>query len=79
MAETYQCPVEGCDHSPFKTFQALQSHIRNIHPDFLKEKGPAREAPIVEEDFTVPELFRSKRIDMIKEASYAACDNLALR
>jgi hypothetical protein len=27
MAETYPCPVEGCDHAPFKTPQALGSHI----------------------------------------------------
>jgi len=51
MAEVITCPVEGCDHPPFKTSQALQSHIRNIHPDFLEEKGSAREVPIVEEDF----------------------------
>jgi len=50
MKETYQCPPGGCDHPPFKTPQALRSHIRNIHPDFLEDKGPAREVPIVDED-----------------------------
>ena len=51
MTETFTCPVEGCDHPPFKTSQALQSHIRNIHPELVEEKGSAREVPIVEEDF----------------------------
>lgn len=51
MTEIITCPVEGCDHPPFKTQQALQSHIRNMHPDYLEEKGSAREVPIVEEDF----------------------------
>ena len=50
MKGTYQYPPGGCDHPPFKTPQALRSHIRNIHPDFLEEKGLAREVPIVEED-----------------------------
>ena len=39
--------------SPFKTATASKSHIRNIHPDFLEEKGPAREVPIVEEDSAI--------------------------
>ena len=47
----YVCPVEGCDHPPFKTSQALQSHIRNMHPDFMEAGGGAKEVPIVEEDF----------------------------
>lgn len=51
MAENYPCPVEGCEHVPFKTPQALASHIRNVHPDFIEEKPSAREVPIVEEDF----------------------------
>ena len=55
MAELYECPVEGCDHSPFKTSQALNSHIRNVHPEYEGEGG-AREVPIVEEDFTTAEL-----------------------
>ena len=46
MAETYPCPVEGCDHAPFKTPQALGSHIST---------------------------------DIIKKASYGACDTLALK
>ncbi|MBA7535389.1 hypothetical protein ES705_27642 [subsurface metagenome] len=51
MAEDYHCPVEGCEHEPFKTPQALQSHIRNIHPEFMEEKVPTKEVPIVEDDF----------------------------
>ncbi|KKN30185.1 hypothetical protein LCGC14_0836620 [marine sediment metagenome] len=51
MGETYLCTVEGCDHVPFKTPQALASHIRNVHPDFIGEKASAREVPIVEDDF----------------------------
>ena len=54
MAELYECPVEGCDHSPFKTSQALNSHIRNVHPEY--EGGGAREVPIVQEDFATAEL-----------------------
>ena len=54
MAELYECPVEGCDHSPFKTSQALNSHIRNVHPEY--EGRGAREVPIVKEDFTTAEL-----------------------
>ena len=54
MAQLYECPVEGCDHSPFKTSQALNSHIRNVHPEY--EGGGAREVPIVQEDFATAEL-----------------------
>ena len=36
MSELLPCPVEGCDHPSFKTPQARQSHIRNIHPEFLE-------------------------------------------
>ena len=52
MAKTYPCPVEVCDHAPFKTVQALQSHIRSSQPEVLEEKGPTKEIPIVEYDFT---------------------------
>jgi hypothetical protein len=51
MADEFRCPVEGCEHPPFKTQQARLSHIRNVHPEFLEEGPPAREVPIVEEDF----------------------------
>ncbi|MBA7714961.1 hypothetical protein ES703_123994 [subsurface metagenome] len=52
MAELHECPVEGCDHAPFKTSQALGSHIRSIHPEYKAAGGEgAREVPIVEEDF----------------------------
>jgi hypothetical protein len=51
MAETYPCPVEGCEHAPFKTPQALGSHLSIVHPGVEREKGTAREVPIVEEDF----------------------------
>ncbi|GAH88312.1 unnamed protein product [marine sediment metagenome] len=58
-----KCPVSGCEDSEkeFKTEAALKSHIRNIHPEGLEEKGKAREVPIVEEDFTTAELVRGKR------------------
>ncbi len=48
--EEFECPVEGCEHEPFKTETALKSHLRSKHPDFAPEGG-AREVPIVEEDF----------------------------
>ncbi|HUU65029.1 MAG TPA: hypothetical protein VMW37_02885 [Dehalococcoidales bacterium] len=51
MSGLLPCPVEGCDHPPFKTPQARQSHIRNIHPEFLEGGNMAREVPIVEDDF----------------------------
>jgi len=51
MAELYECPVERCDHPPFKTSQALNSHIRNVHPEYEGGGKGAREVPIVEEDF----------------------------
>jgi len=79
MKETYQCPAGGCDHPPFKTPQALRSHIRNIHPDFLEGKGPAREVPIVEGTPYTAELVRGKHMDIMRKASYGACDKLALR
>ena len=50
--EEFKCPVEGCEHEPFKTETALKSHLRSKHPD-LAPKGEAREVPIVEEDFTI--------------------------
>ena len=52
MAKTYPCPVEVCDHAPFKTVQALQSHIRSSQSEVLEEKGLTKEVPIVEYDFT---------------------------
>jgi len=64
MSESIPCPVEGCDHPPFKTSQALNGHIRNVHPEY--EGGGAREVPIVEEDFTTAELVRGKRTDIMK-------------
>jgi len=45
----------------------------------LEEKGPAREAPIVEEDFAIAELVRGKRMDIMRKAGYGASDKLALR
>jgi hypothetical protein len=56
MAETYPCPVEGCDHAPFKTPQALGSHISIVHLEVAREKDMAREVPIVEVDFATAEL-----------------------
>ena len=66
MAETYPCPVEGCDHTPFKTPQALGSHISIVHPEVAREKGTAREVPIFEEDFTTAELVGINHIDIAK-------------
>jgi len=51
MAETYPYPVEGCDHAPFKTIQALATS--EVATRGLGKKGPAKEAPIVEKDFTI--------------------------
>jgi hypothetical protein len=39
----------------------------------------AREAPIIEEDFTTAELVMGKCMDIMKEVSYGACDKLALK
>jgi len=59
--EEFQCPVEGCEHEPFKTEAALKSHLRSKHPDFAPEEGRgAREVPIVEEDFAT--LLRKYKI-----------------
>jgi hypothetical protein len=41
---------------PFKTPQALGSHVSIVHPEVAREKGTAREVPIIEEDFTTTEL-----------------------
>ena len=79
MKETYQCPAEGYAYPPLKTPQALRNRIRNIHPDFLEEKGPAREVPIVEVDFTAFELVRGKRTDKMRKAGYGAYDKLSLK
>ena len=79
MAETHPYPVEGCDHAPFKTFQALQSHIRSSHSEVLEEKGRARGVPIVEEDFTTAELVRGRHMDIEKAPSYGVLAKSALR
>ena len=62
MADTYECPVEGCDHAPFKNLAGLKSHIRGVHPEYEPGGGGgAREVPIVEEDFaTLLKKFRIK-------------------
>jgi hypothetical protein len=74
MAETYPCPVEGCDHAPFKTPQAL-----GVHPGVAREKDTAREVPIVEVDFATAELVGGKRTDIMRKASYGTCDKAASR
>ena len=79
MKETYQCPPGGFDHPPFKTPQALRSHIRSKHPELLGNKSAAREVPIVEDDFTTSEPVRGKHTDIMKKASYGAYDKLALK
>ena len=79
MAETFPYPVEGCEHTPFKTPQALGSHISIGHPGVAREKGTAREVPIVEVDLATAELVGGKRTDIMREASYRACDKAALK
>ena len=51
MADTYECPVEGCGHVPFKSLTGMKSHVRSAHPEHKGGEGEAREVPIVEEDF----------------------------
>ena len=51
MAETYPYQVEGCGHAPFKTVQALATS--EVATRGLGKKGPAKEVPIVEKDFTI--------------------------
>jgi len=60
--EELKCPVEECEHEPFKTETALKSHLRNKHPDWISGGGEgAREVPIVEEDFaTLLKKFKIK-------------------
>ncbi len=50
-----KCPVPGCEDSEkeFQKASALKSHIRSKHPEFVETEGPAREVPIVEEDFAI--------------------------
>ncbi|MBA7522704.1 hypothetical protein ES705_14824 [subsurface metagenome] len=57
--EEFQCPVEGCEHEPFKTETALKSHLRSKHPDSVPQVE-TREVPIVEEDFAT--LLRKYKI-----------------
>lgn len=68
-----RCPVEGCDHAPFKTVQARDSHVRAKHPESLGEKGPAREVPIVEEDFAA--LLRKFKINA--DLAYNIAENIS--
>ncbi len=70
MKGTYQCPPRDCDHPLFKTPQALRSHIRNTHPEFMEDESMAREVPIVEVDFATAELVGGKRMDIMRKASY---------
>jgi len=61
VAETYPCPVEGCDHTPFKMPQALGSHIHSVHLEVPGEQGSVREVPIVDDDFaTLLKRFKIK-------------------
>ena len=57
--EEFQCPVEGCEHEPFKTETALKSHLRSKHPNSVPQVE-TREVPIVEEDFAT--LLRKYKI-----------------
>ena len=61
MAEIHSCPVEGCDHTPFKTPQALGSYIHSVHLEVPRKEGSAREVPIVDDDFaTLLKRFKIK-------------------
>lgn len=58
-----KCPVPGCEDSEkeFQKESALKSHIRSKHPDYQGEGAPAREVPIVEDDFaTLLKKFKIK-------------------
>ena len=77
MKETYQCLAGSCDHPPLIPLQPLQSHIRNIHHDFLEEG--ARKVPIFEVDFATTEQVRGKHTDIMRKASYGTCDKAASR
>ena len=86
MGEELRC--EYCGKTGFKTPQALAGHIGFKHPEEVgaREAGgkgtpktEAREVPIVEEYFATAELVGGKRIDIIRKASYGACDKSALR
>lgn len=60
MEDELICPVEGCDHEPFKTPQARLAHIRAKHPEYMGEESTESKVPIVEEHFI--ELLRKFRI-----------------
>jgi len=86
MGEELRC--DYCGKTGFKTPQALAGHIGFKHPEevgdreaggIVTPKTETREVPIVEDDFTTAELVRSKRMDIMRNASYGACDKLALR
>jgi hypothetical protein len=76
----FKCPESGCEDSgkEFQTEAALKSHISSVHPEY-EPGGGAREVPIVEEDFTTAELVGGKRTDIMRKASYGACDKAASR
>lgn len=51
MSDEIRCPVEDCEHPPFKTIQAQQSHIRSKHPELASKPDESNKVPIVEDDF----------------------------
>jgi len=86
MGEEIRC--DYCGKTGFKTPQALAGHIRFKHPETVEAgeaggivtpKTETREVSIVEDDFTTAELVRGKYMDIMRKASYSACDKLALR
>ena len=81
MQEDHKCPVEDCG-KVFKAPKALREHVRFKHqesPEKGEPRAQARKVPIVEDDFTTAELVRGKGMDIMRNASYGACDKLALR
>jgi len=79
MAETYPYPVEGCDHAPFKTFQALQSYIRSSHPGGWGRKAQPRKSPSLRSTSPLLNWLGVSIWTLEKAASYGSCDKLALR
>ena len=86
MGEELRC--EYCGKTGFKTPQALAGHIGFKHPGEVgaREAGgkgtpktEASEVPFVEVDFTTAELVGGKRTDIMRKASYGACDKAASR
>ena len=76
------CPDCGKE---FKNKAGLAGHLKIVYGSDTEggevtiPESEAREAPIVEVDFTTAELVGGKRIDIIRKASYGTCDKAASR